>query len=67
MTKKLNLKVNASTKQIFTAMLLVMWAVSFLMDMANPKYDPPAYINPLIMLAGGYFFATMNNDKDDKE
>lgn len=60
-------KLNPNVKQIFTAMLLFMWAASFLMDMANPKYDPPSYVNPLIMLAGGYFFATSNNDNDHKE
>jgi hypothetical protein len=43
-----------------------MWVTSFLMDMANPKYDPPVYVNPLIMLVGGYLFATTTNSKDDK-
>lgn len=45
-------------------MVLVMWAASFLMDLANPKYDPPDYVNPLIMLVGGYLFATSTVTKD---
>ena len=60
-------KIHPTTKQIFTYMVLFMWAASFLMDMANPKYDPPIYINPRIMLVGAYFFATSNEDKDKKE
>jgi len=55
---QLKLKTKPTTKQVFTAMVLVMWALSFLVDIANPKYDPPDYMNPLIMLVGGYLFAT---------
>jgi hypothetical protein len=55
---RLKLKTKPNVKQVFTAMVLVMWALSFLVDMANPKYDPPDYVNPLIMLVGGYLFAT---------
>lgn len=58
-------KFNTSTKQIFTAMVLFMWASSFLMDMANPKYDPPDYVNPLIMLVGGYLLAKTTTDKEN--
>lgn len=39
-------------------MVLAMWSMSFLADMVNPKYDPPSYVNPLIMLVGGYLLAT---------
>lgn len=65
MTFKLK-KINPSTKQIFMVMVLVMWAFSFIADMANPKYDPPDYVNPLIMLVGGYLVATASNDKEKK-
>jgi hypothetical protein len=30
-------------------------------DLSNPKYDPPDYVNPLIMLVGAYLFATITN------
>lgn len=53
-------------RQIFTVMVLGMWAASFLADLANPKYDPPAYVNPLIMLVGGYMFATSTIAKESK-
>lgn len=52
-----------NTKQIFTTLAISMWTISFLMDAANKNYDPPEYVNPLIMLVGAYLFAS----KDDKE
>lgn len=58
-------KVNTTTKQIFTVMVLVMWATSFLMSLANKNYDPPEYVNPLIMLVGGYLLAKQATDKED--
>jgi hypothetical protein len=60
--KKKRPKVNV--RQVFTALVIFMWVASFLMDMANPAYDPPAYVNPLIMLVGGYLFATSTNKED---
>lgn len=51
---------------VFTGMVMIMWAASFLADLANPKYDPPSYVNPLIMLVGGYLFATSGGDKKEK-
>jgi hypothetical protein len=51
-------KMRGRAKQVFTVMIISMWAVSFLVDIANPKYEPPDYVNPLIMLVAGYMFAT---------
>lgn len=59
-----------TAKTLFMGMVLFMWAVSFIMDIINPKYDPPEYINPLIMLVGGFLLAaanTSNKDKNGKE
>lgn len=67
------LKKRPNAKTVFTGLVMFMWASSFLMDMANPKYDPPDYVNPLIMLVGGYLFATAgkgnggSTDKAEKE
>lgn len=55
-----------SFRQLFTVLVVFMWVSSFLMDMANPKYDPPEYVNPLIMLVGGYLFATSVGNKEKK-
>lgn len=60
-------KVHPTTRQVFTVMVMLMWASSFIADMANPTYDPPAYVNPLIMLVGGYLFATASNSNGNKE
>lgn len=54
-------KARPTTRQIFMGMVLIMWATSYIMDLANPKYDPPDYVNPLIMLVGGYLIATSTN------
>lgn len=51
---------------MFTAIVIFMWVTSFLVDMANPKYDPPDYVNPLIMLVGGYLYATATSNKEKK-
>lgn len=64
---KLNIKkINPTTRQMFTAIVIFMWVTSFLVDMANPKYDPPDYVNPLIMLVGGYLYATATSNKEKK-
>lgn len=55
-------KVKITTRQVFTSIVIVMWAVSFLVNLINPTYDPPEYVNPLIMLVGGYLFATSNKE-----
>lgn len=53
-----------SMRQVFTILIIVMWVASFIADLTNKAYDPPAYVNPLIMLVAGYFFATSgSNDK----
>lgn len=57
-------KIKPSTRTVFTVIVIFMWVTSFLMDMANPAYDPPDYVNPLIMLVGGYLFATATTDKE---
>lgn len=54
-------KTKLNLRQIFTAMVIIMWAASFLVDLANPKYDPPDYVNPLIMFVAAYLFATSTN------
>jgi hypothetical protein len=55
-------KAKPNMRQVFTAIVIVMWAISFLANLINPKYDPPDYMNPLIMLVGGYLFATSNKE-----
>lgn len=63
-----NFLAKATVRTILTFSIIGMWIASFLVDMANPKYDPPDYINPLIMLVAGYMFATtpIKRDKGDK-
>jgi Na+/pantothenate symporter len=55
-------KLQTSTRQVFTTIVISMWAISFLANLINPKYNPPDYVNPLIMLVGGYLFATSNKE-----
>lgn len=54
-------------RQVFSAIVILMWAVSFIADLVNPNYDPPEYVNPLIMLVGAYLFATSTPIKDVKD
>lgn len=57
-----------SAKNVFMGMVLFMWAISFIIDILNPKYDPPEYVNPLIMLVGGFLLAAANSsNKDNNE
>lgn len=64
---RLNQKGNDfNTKNIFMGLVLFMWATSFIIDIINPKYDPPEYINPLIMLVGGFLLAASNASTKDK-
>lgn len=64
---KANLKDNFTTRNVFTAMAIVMWGTSFIADLTNPTYDPPPYVNPLILLVAGYLFAIKNDDKPAKK
>ena len=42
--------------KILAYTITLAWAISFAIDTVNPKYDPPAYIGPLMLLvAGGAF------------
>lgn len=60
-------KISVTLRQVVTVLIIVMWAVSFLADLLNPKYDPPDYVNPLIMLVGGYLFATTATKDKEKD
>jgi len=55
-----------NARQVFTGLVISMWTMSFLMDLINATYDPPEYMNPLIMLVGGYLFATAGDDEEKK-
>ena len=32
------------------------WAVSFIIDVVNPNYEPPAAVHALMLLVAGFFF-----------
>jgi hypothetical protein len=42
---------------IVACVISALWAVSFLMDMVNPKYDPHPSITPVMLSAAGFLFS----------
>lgn len=59
-------KLNPTTIRIFTVIAIFMWVTSFLADLINPKYDPPVYVNPIILLVAGHLYAVATNEKEKK-
>lgn len=45
--------------------ITIAWATSFIVSIANPKYQPPSSLQPLMMLVAGAAFANSVLGKRD--
>jgi hypothetical protein len=41
---------------LIACLITVIWTVSFIVDLLNPKYDPPPTVGALMLLAAGWLF-----------
>ena len=64
------MKASEWVTNLATVVVLGVWAVSLVVDMLVPEYDPPPGIEPLMMALAGFLFATRTrpgNDEEDDE
>lgn len=52
---------------VIAIVITAAWAVSFLVDIVNPRYEVPAGIHPLMLIVAGAAFGGAVFGKDKKQ